>query len=88
MENALLYVLSRRAFIAGLACYHLHRVTRDPLWLERGKARKEKMKHNSEEGCKQNFEHMYLLMQAEESGCNGDYTISKCQDHRSYMDGA
>jgi tetratricopeptide (TPR) repeat protein len=97
MESTLHFPVSIRSFIAGLACYHIYRETRDPSWLERGKTRKEKMRRYSEEGCKYNFLQKYLLMQAEESYCIGDYdaareyyknAIATCQNHQSCRDEA
>jgi tetratricopeptide (TPR) repeat protein len=97
MESALVFIVSARSFIAGLGCYHIYRETRDSSWLERGKARKEKMRRYSEDGCEYNFLQKYLLMQAEESYCIGDYDVARehyknaiatCQNHQSCRDEA
>jgi tetratricopeptide (TPR) repeat protein len=97
MESAFHFPVSIRSFIAGLACYHIYIETHDPSWLERGKARKEKMRRYSEDGCEYNFLQKYLLMQAEESYCIGDYDVAReyyknaiatCQNHQSCRDEA
>jgi tetratricopeptide (TPR) repeat protein len=93
MERNFILMVSIRTFVSGLGCYHIHRETRDPAWLERGKARKEKMRYYSEDGSNYNFLQKYLLMLAEESYCIGDYNVAReyyknAQAHQSYRDEA
>ena len=61
-----------QVFIFGLSCYNLFRLTRDPLWAERGRKCRERMKLYSNQGSPWNFLHKFLLLEAEGHYCNGN----------------
>lgn len=65
---------TRHALIAGLASFHIYRETRALLWIERGKKCKSNLKLWAEQGSLWNFQHLFLLLDAEEHySCDGDF---------------
>lgn len=63
--------------IVGLSSFRIYRDTNDLLWLERGVKCKEQMKQWSEQGCPWNFEHKWLLLEAEGQYCCGNFEGAK-----------
>jgi tetratricopeptide (TPR) repeat protein len=66
-----------RALLPGLAAFRIYRETNHSVWLKRGQKCKKKMQVWSEQGCKWNFEHKFLLLMAEESNCLCDVAAAK-----------
>ena len=58
-------------------CILVYRETRDPLWLERGKTKCRYLKEWAEKGSTWNFENKLMLLQAEESYCDGNVEDAK-----------
>jgi hypothetical protein len=67
-----------REFYSGLASYKIYRETRDPSWLQRGKACKENILLWTEQGSLQHFQHnKYLLLEAEENFCINNFADAR-----------
>jgi hypothetical protein len=60
-----------QTFIAGLIAFQIYRETRKTLWLERGRKCKADMKLWTDQGSLWNFQHKFLLLDAEEHFSNG-----------------
>lgn len=80
-----------RVFVAGLAAFRAYRLTRNSMWLERGRNHKDELATWVNQGCIWNFQQKLHLLQAEEAYCLGnvDYAkesfnnaISKAQLHK------
>jgi tetratricopeptide (TPR) repeat protein len=59
-----------QSYISGLVSFRLYRETRDPSWAEKGAKAKAKLQLWATHGSMWNFEHRFLLLQAEEFYCN------------------
>ena len=57
--------------------YIVYRKTLDPIWLERGKTKCRYLKEWAEKGSTWNFENKLMLLQAEESYCDGNVEGAK-----------
>ncbi|KAL3794413.1 hypothetical protein HJC23_012950 [Cyclotella cryptica] len=69
---------TRHALIAGLASFHIYREKRELLWAERGRRCKLDLKLWAEQGSLWNFQHLFLLLDAEEHySCNDDFENAK-----------
>lgn len=80
-----------RVFFVGLAAFRVYRQTRNSLWLERGRHRKDALATWVNQGCIWNFQQKLHLLEAEEAYCIGnvDYAkvsynnaIAKAQSHK------
>lgn len=86
-----------QSYISGLVSFRLYRETRDPLWAEKGANAKAKLQVWATHGSLWNFEHRYLLLQAEEFYCNNslnnaavtyDKAVSSARAHKFINDEA
>ncbi|KAL7487783.1 hypothetical protein ACHAW6_013360 [Cyclotella cf. meneghiniana] len=62
-----------QTLILGLVAFQLYRKTRDSMWLEMGRKCKSDMKLWAEQGSLWNFQHKFLLLEAEEHFSNASF---------------
>ncbi|KAL7480034.1 hypothetical protein ACHAW6_005741, partial [Cyclotella cf. meneghiniana] len=66
-----------QTLILGLVAFQLYRKTRDSMWLEMGRKCKSDMKLWAEQGSLWNFQHKFLLLEAEEQYSTASFEDAK-----------
>ena len=73
---SIVYIDAIRMFYSGLASYQAFRETKAVIWMQRGRSRKDKIKHFNDDGCPWNFEHKFFLLEAEEHFCDANFKMA------------